>query len=96
VACDGPADIAVGLFRAEEGGSALSEIDGKIVAEYGVNCRFCEEARLGLGRTRRRSEAVLRSMGWVKRRNRWFCDDGCAEKQAAADARAAGKQEGLL
>lgn len=63
----------------------MSKHDGLIVADYGVNCRFCEDAQLGLAHTRKRAEAVLRSMKWVKRRGRWFCDDECAERQSEAD-----------
>lgn len=63
----------------------MSDIDGLIVAEYGVNCRFCEEAQLGLARTRKRSEAVLRANGWVKSRGRWYCDGVCVARQLASE-----------
>jgi hypothetical protein len=54
--------------------------DGKLVADWGVVCPWCQEANLGLGYSRRSALRALQAGTWIKVYGLWFCDSGCAEK----------------
>jgi hypothetical protein len=53
----------------------MASIDGIVLASYEVHCRKCEQANLGLGRTRQEALAALARYGWTCRKRRWFCPD---------------------
>ncbi len=57
----------------------MSSRDGLLTPHYETHCPGCELPALGLGDTRTKAEAALRSMGWKRRLGLWQCA-ACASK----------------
>lgn len=53
-------------------------MDGILKVVHEVHCKGCERPALGLPATKTKATKELLSMGWVKRRQRWYCA-GCKE-----------------
>jgi hypothetical protein len=61
----------------------MSILDGKLVPSFETHCPICERAALGLGRTKREAEKMLRKHGLREHMSLgWIC---CSPKPHPAD-----------